>query len=1116
MEDEDDFFSSLMGAETNVPQLEDHHDSNHYVPDNYEYTYHHPPQPLHLPIDPPPQPIPPPDITHSLQELTKLLMINKAYQKTLDDMLLQIEIQMKGNVKKQSLLKQKLQAAAACGTYDLTVPMFRDFAIFEAPFFRDENGAIPRRGVESFVFDDLNPFKGSSNFDWEGECELEWEDNELELLREGVRDSMIKAKSKTAANHRETLIFQLKNADHNVSGQEMEDLARRIQDLDRKIDYYKKMKNAELFDKANFEEVDWMKIASGTQFLNGWRSKEECKAMWMNYLTPSINKSEWTKEEVKKLMGVASKDWTNWATVRAEMGTGRSEFMYFEKFRQEKTKFNEKTPFSRDEDRWLKQLVKMYSFDGVIFWDKVAAVIGSRGRTVVRTRYERALCSSLVKGRWTQAEDMALISAVKQLGATDWKQISTFVKGRSDTGCRERYINVLEANVKIEPWSMQEDEIIIKGIELFGKSEFRKIKTLLPGRTRDAVKARVRRYMRNKLRTKMEPNEMHLKEKKWKRGFVVDEKKLDQKTQTKMIFERYAEIFLNGITPEGKYRQGLAPVTRVKKDECGKASICGTPMLVHQNGRWTNTKYTVNNWPELQDNVFLKELPPDLRQRGITEIRQIIQKYESIAADGESQTEMKERVEAFCKKVDEVLDISENDKQVISGGLRLSIPDEYIALPAKLINTAEAVLSTEQLQKVLLNMTVDEGKIFYMKLVCEMFNKQQLKHNQKDFNKVVDVVDLATMLTDYLQQRLISTVQQIVSGDGTLNYIQSLKLRGKDFLVPPSPRTYLIVEKMGLYEGAFMKEIAKYYTTLPPEVVEAVGLGEEETQFAAFHVTKHVKQCEDYKKLKLRLFSLLFFPLMIARVDEEESILERRRKLRLARLETNRLHLELCESQEKFKLSKTEPYVSWFRYEKTLRGYARLELVPEKGLPTELSDNAASEVVETMAGPEDDDDTFDGIFETVIQNAKVTNLEELMENGFFDNEDIHPDALVNIENGGDGCLSDSEEHPEQSVPAKKKMGRPKKNVASLSRPGNNVFKSTRLEMTGGNSETNPSPTEEVILEANQQQDPAPALVESSLPQDSVEENPEPIKKPRSSKRTSANPKPPAKRQKTGQ
>ncbi|KAI9685811.1 MAG: hypothetical protein M1820_010729, partial [Bogoriella megaspora] len=91
------------------------------------------------------------------------------------------------------------------------------------------------------------------------------------------------------------------------------------------------------------------------------------------------------------------------------------------------------------------------------------------------------------RGPWSQQEDTLLLSLVQGQGAHNWVRISQIITSRSPKQCRERYHQNLKPNLKHDPISKEEGEIIERMVREMGK-KWAEIARALPGRSDNAVK----------------------------------------------------------------------------------------------------------------------------------------------------------------------------------------------------------------------------------------------------------------------------------------------------------------------------------------------------------------------------------------------------------------------------------------------------------------------------------------------------------------------------------------------------------------------------------------------------------------------------------------------------
>lgn len=103
-------------------------------------------------------------------------------------------------------------------------------------------------------------------------------------------------------------------------------------------------------------------------------------------------------------------------------------------------------------------------------------------------RWEKGLKPGIIKGRWSEDEDRALVYLVSQ-GHKNWGQVAAHMPGRTSKQCRERWNNYLDPTLVHTPFSDAEDKVLLSLHSQHG-NKWALIARHIPGRTENAVKLR--------------------------------------------------------------------------------------------------------------------------------------------------------------------------------------------------------------------------------------------------------------------------------------------------------------------------------------------------------------------------------------------------------------------------------------------------------------------------------------------------------------------------------------------------------------------------------------------------------------------------------------------------
>ncbi|NXC08378.1 SNPC4 protein, partial [Orthonyx spaldingii] len=407
------------------------------------------------------------------QDPETCLQMNHVYQEVIKEKIEEVELLIAQNKEQQKEIMGELDGSKTAKAGDgRNLPANVFLGHFMKPYFKDKTTGI---GPPSNEDAKEKAAQGIKSF--EQLRSAKWKTGEKTLLQKSVVSDRLQRLLQPKLLKMSYWNQKLEKVKTETEKQTLE---KQIKDLEQEIEAINQLPESDLIGNR-FDEHDWDKI-SNIHF-DGQRRAEELRSFWENWEHPSINKKEWTEEEIERLKQIAAEhSYLDWQTIAQELGTNRTPFQCLQKY-QIYNKDLKRKEWTRNEDQMLLELVQEMRVGSHIPYKKIAYYMEGRDSAQLIYRWTKSVDPSLKKGPWTPEEDAMLMAAVRKHGEKDWYKIRTEVPGRSDAQCRDRYLKALHWDVKKGKWSLEEEEQLIELVQKHGLGHWSKIASELPHRT---------------------------------------------------------------------------------------------------------------------------------------------------------------------------------------------------------------------------------------------------------------------------------------------------------------------------------------------------------------------------------------------------------------------------------------------------------------------------------------------------------------------------------------------------------------------------------------------------------------------------------------------------------
>jgi len=202
-------------------------------------------------------------------------------------------------------------------------------------------------------------------------------------------------------------------------------------------------------------------------------------------------------------------------------------------------------------------LVRVHGED----WTKIASRLNNKTPKQCMQKFKNSQRSAK-KGNWTAEEDQLLLAWVNEHSATKWTECSKLIRGRCGKQCRERWVNILNPEVKKGNWSDHEQDVIFQNLSTYMTS-WSSMSKIIPGRTENAIK----NYFYSSIRRlKSNPIAQLLKEFCLSKDSQMDESCFDnplineELTKLNLLSKNICLYLLDKDCKEGPFKQFLLSV----------------------------------------------------------------------------------------------------------------------------------------------------------------------------------------------------------------------------------------------------------------------------------------------------------------------------------------------------------------------------------------------------------------------------------------------------------------------------------------------------------------------------------------------------------------------------
>ena len=156
-------------------------------------------------------------------------------------------------------------------------------------------------------------------------------------------------------------------------------------------------------------------------------------------------------------------------------------------------KIKNQKKWTKEEDELLIALAEKYNEK---HWKEISKRFVKKNSLQCFSRYKR-IRPGIIKGSWKKEEDLKIMDLVNKYGKS-WSKISKILGTRNGKQIRDRFINVLDPEIRKGRFSEEEDRKLISLYKQHGP-KWATIAKYYPNRTADMIKNRFHSSIKKKL-----------------------------------------------------------------------------------------------------------------------------------------------------------------------------------------------------------------------------------------------------------------------------------------------------------------------------------------------------------------------------------------------------------------------------------------------------------------------------------------------------------------------------------------------------------------------------------------------------------------------------------------